>query len=139
MAILPVRLYDDPILSKICTPVTDFSNLQELTYDMVETMNSYVGIGLAANQIGIDKSMAVLYLENKSKLLFILNPKIIGYTKESDIQLESCLSAPGISVNMKRYLGIDVECNDLEGNVVQYRFTDFDARIAQHEIDHLNG
>ena len=102
-------------------------------------MLSYRGIGLAANQIGVNKNLAVLYLENKTKIIVVANLKLICYTKETDIQLEGCLLCPGVSIPIKRYLGVEIEAQNLLGEKVQYRFTDYDARIAQHEIAHLNG
>jgi peptide deformylase len=69
----------------------------------------------------------------------IINPIIIGRTKEKDKKMEGCLSAPGVSVLMKRHLGVDVECQNLQGEKIQYRFTNYDARVLQHEWDHLNG
>lgn len=139
MSVKPVRLFIDPILHKPCEMIADFTGLDNLAGDMVETMLAYGGVGLAAPQIGIDKNLAVLYLENKTKIIVVANLKLICYTKETDTQLEGCLSCPGVSISMKRYLGIEIEAQNLLGEKVKYRFTDYDARIAQHEIAHLNG
>lgn len=137
--IKPVRLYLDPILRKPCQLITDFTGLDALAQDMIETMMAYHGIGLAANQIGVDKNIAVLLLENKTKILVLANLKIIRYTKETDIQTEGCLSCPGISVPIKRYKGVEIEANLLNGEKVQCTFQNFDARIFMHEYEHLQG
>src|SRR5713226_9042197 len=102
MSIKPVRLFTDKILHKPVDLITDFTGLDNLAGDMIETMLSYRGIGLSANQIGENKNLAVLYLENKTKIILVANIRKIGYTKESDIQEEGCLSCPGVLVPMRR-------------------------------------
>lgn len=137
--ILPVRLYVDPILKQSCQLVTNFVGLDNIANDMIDTCSAYKGVGLAANQIGLSSQLCVLYLEDKSKIIVLANLKIKGYTKETKIMEEGCLSCPGISIPVKRYLGVDVEAQNLLGEKVEYRFTDYDARILQHEHDHLQG
>jgi peptide deformylase len=139
MSILPVRLYIDPILHRPCQSIEDFTGLENIAGNMIQTMMEYRGIGLAANQIGLPLNLVALYLEDKTKILVVANIIIKGYTKETDIQNEGCLSCPGVSIPMKRSLGVDVECQLLNGEKVEYRFTDYDARILQHEADHLAG
>ena len=139
MSVKPVRLYIDPILNKPVAPVTDFTALDNLAGDMIETMLSYRGIGLSANQIGENKNLAVLYLEEKTKIIVVANIKIKGYTKETEILNEGCLSCPGVSVAVRRALGVQIEAQRLSGEVVNLKFEGFDARILQHEYDHLNG
>lgn len=139
MSVKPVRLYIDPILSKPCELITDFTGIGDVAADMVETMLEYHGVGLAAPQIGVNKNLAALYLENKTKIILVANIKIIGYTKETEIRNEGCLSCPGVAIAVKRYLGIDIEAQDLNGDKINLRLTDYDARILQHEYDHLQG
>lgn len=139
MPIMPVRLFTDKILGQSCLLVTDFTGLDKIAENMIETMLAYKGIGLAANQVGLGLNLAVLNLEEKSKIIVLANIIIKCYTKETDIQNEGCLSCPGISVPVKRYLGVDIEAQNLLGEKVEYRFTEYDARILQHEVDHLNG
>ena len=139
--ILSVRLYTDPILKTPCKPITDFNDpaLQELVSNMIETMGSNNGVGLAANQVGVGKSLAILHLENRTKILVLVNPKVVAYNKKKIKIVEGCLSCPGLSVNIKRPISLIVDANTLSGEEVRYEFTDFDAKIAGHEIDHLNG
>jgi peptide deformylase len=139
VSVKPVRLYIEPILNKKVDLVTDFTGLDNIAGDMIETMLAYKGIGLAANQIGLNKNLAALYIENKSKILVVANLIITGYSKEVDTLTEGCLSCPGTNVNVPRYLGVRVECQRLNGEKVNLEFTGFDARIVQHEADHLNG
>lgn len=135
----PVRLYIEPILNKPVDLITDFTGLDNIAGDMIETMLAYRGVGLAANQIGLNKNLAALYIEDKTKILVVANIIITGYTKESDVLSEGCLSCPGINVNVQRALGVRVEYQKLNGEKINLEFTGYDARIVQHEVDHLNG
>lgn len=139
--ILPVRLYTDPILHKVCKPVENFDDpsLEILVQNMIETMKAYNGVGLAAPQVGQDLQLAILHTENRTKITAIVNPAIIKRAKEKDKQLEGCLSSPGVSFAMKRFKDVVVEGKNLLGEKVEYYFTEYDARIVQHEIDHLQG
>ncbi len=139
MSVQPVRLYVDPILQKPVAFITDFTGLDNIAGDMIETMLAYKGIGLAANQIGLNKNLATLYVEDKSKILVVANIIITGYSKETDVLPEGCLSCPGISVPVKRALGVRIECQRLNGEKINLEFQGYDARIVQHEVDHLNG
>ncbi len=139
MSIQPVRLYLDPILNKPVDLVTDFTGLDNIAGDMIETMLAYKGVGLSANQIGLNKNLAVLHVEDKTKIRVVANIKILRYTKETDILNEGCLSCPGVSVPMKRYLAVEIEAQQINGESINLLFEGFDARILQHEIDHLNG
>jgi len=139
MSIQPVRLYIEPVLNKPVELVTDFTGLDNIAGDMIETMLAYNGVGLAANQIGLNKNLAALYLEDKTKILVVANIIITGYTKETDDLVEGCLSCPGVNVKMRRAKGVRIECQRLSGEKVNLEFTGYDARIVQHEADHLNG
>ena len=139
MSIQPVRLFIDPILHKPVDLITDFTGLDNLAADMIETMLAYNGIGLAANQIGVNKNIAALYLEDKTKILLVTNIKILRYNKETTIMKEGCLSCPGASIPIERYKAVEIEAQRLNGEKILLQFEGFDARILQHEYDHLNG
>jgi len=139
MSIRPVRLYVDPILAKPTELITEFPISEELVGDMIQTMLEYRGVGLAAPQIGVNKNLAVLYLENKTKIIVVANIIIKGYTKETEILKEGCLSCPGASVEMNRALGVQIEAQRLNGDKINLTFEGYDARILQHEYDHLCG
>lgn len=137
--ILPVRLFTDSVLHKVCDPIVDFSNIQELAESMLSTMYENRGIGLAAPQIGISKQLFIANIENKSRIIMVANPKVICYTKETDIQKEGCLSAPGININMIRPLGVEFEYYKLNGEKDKMKLEGFDARIFFHEYSHIQG
>ena len=139
MSIQPVRLYIDPVLNKPTELITDFTGLDNIANDMIETMLAYKGVGLAANQIGLNKNLAVLHVENKSKILVVANIIITGYTKEEDEVVEGCLSCPGVNVKIRRPQGVRIECQRLSGETINLEFIGYDARIVQHEFDHLQG
>jgi len=139
MSVKPVRLYIDPILHKPVDLITDFTGLDNIASDMIETMLEYRGVGLSANQIGLNKNLAALYLEDKSKIILVANIKITRYNKESDILNEGCLSCPGVTIAVKRSLGVEIEAQRLNGDKINLTLEGFDARILQHEYDHLNG
>lgn len=139
MSILTVRLYTDPVLHSPCEPITDFNKLYELAASLFETMHHYRGVGLAAPQVGINKQIAVCWMNDKTEQIILINPKILCYTKETDIQDEGCLSAPGVFIPIERYKGVEVESQTITGDIIQYRFTDYDARIFMHEYSHLQG
>jgi peptide deformylase len=143
MSVLSVRLFTDKVLHQPMELVTNFNSeeLFKLSQDMVETMFSYKGIGLAAPQVGVNKNLAIFHLENKSRILVIANITNVCYNKEvgTDIQLEGCLSCPGVSIPIKRYLEVEIDAQNLMGEKVSYKFTDYDARILQHEYQHTQG
>jgi|SRR5579864_723572 len=139
--ILPVRLYTEAVLNAPCKPVTDFNDpvLEQLIQDLLESCAAYNGVGLAANQVGIDKSICVLDVEERTKKMVLINPTIAMYSKKKLVMLEACLSCPGLTVQMKRPETLVVDANLLTGEKVRYQFTGYDAKIAGHEIDHLFG
>lgn len=139
MSVQPVRLFIDPILHKPVDLITDFTGLDNIALDMIETMLEYRGIGLSANQIGLNKNLAALYLEDKTKIILVANIKILRYNKDTDVVSEGCLSCPGISVPVRRYTGVEIEAQRINGDKIILPLEGFDARILQHEYDHLNG
>jgi len=139
VSVKPVRLYIDPILHKPVDLITDFTGLDNVASDMIETMLEYRGVGLSANQIGVNKNLAALYIENKTKIILVANIKITRYNKETDILNEGCLSCPGVFIPVKRYKAVEIEAQRINGEKILLQFEGYDARILQHEFDHLNG
>ncbi len=142
MAILPIRLYPDPVLRVECPEVTDFDDdLRRLAEDMTETMYAAPGVGLAAPQIGVEKRLAVVDTtvgKEDGTLRVLVNPRILEEEgKETDS--EGCLSIPGLSERVVRPKEIEVEAEDLEGETFRFTCQDFEARAVCHEIDHLDG
>lgn len=135
-----VRLYTDPVLKKSCQPITEIDNaLLDTITQMLVCMKTNRGIGLSANQVGIDKTFCVVSLNNNTTPLAIINPKLTWVSKKKETMGEGCLSIPGLYVPMKRHKEIIIDCLDMQGQACTYKLTDLDARILQHEMDHLNG
>ena len=133
-------LFNNPIIHKVCAPVTQIDEaLLKLVGEMLVAMKVNRGIGLAANQVGVDLRLAVVSVEKGTKNFAIINPVILSQSKEKETMIEGCLSCPGVSLPVKRSKKIVVQCLDLNGTEVTYELTDLEARIFQHEIDHLNG
>ena len=141
MSVLDIVHYGDPILRKKCLPVEDFINLSKVVDDMFDTMYEEEGIGLAANQVGVNMHLFIIDIahtdENEFPRVFI-NGEIISNEGES-IFSEGCLSIPQVSLDVIRPETITLKFQDLEKKWHQEKFNGLLARAIQHEIDHLNG
>ena len=134
-------------LRKVISPLTEFniSELQKVKEEMEEVLfSSKYGVGLAAPQIGIELPCIIVCVDGKkNKSEFIINPEIISYSDSVLYDNESCLSFPGITTfNVKRSKTIEVRGKKLNnGKLFDYvaRYTGMNARIFQHEVDHING
>jgi peptide deformylase len=130
----------DPILSTICTD-WDFSNPlynpDELIECMTRIMHSEQGVGLSANQIGIDTRLFIMEFDDKVTPCF--NPEIIQASEETVLGQEGCLSFPDLELKIKRPSWLSVSYQDISGNRVHEIVTGIKARCYSHELDHLNG
>lgn len=141
MSVLEVVHYGDPILRKKCNPVKEFSNLESLLDDMFDTMYEENGIGLAANQVGLNMNLFIIDItgiEEDEKTRVFINGKIIDARGESWFE-EGCLSIPDIRLNVKRPDIIKFKYQDEKGQEFEEDFDGLLARAIQHEVDHLNG
>lgn len=142
MAILPIRLYPDPVLRVCCPAVVTFDGqLEKLVADMAQTMYAAPGVGLAAPQVGVETRVAVVDItvgEEPGNLLVLINPQIVE-TSGSETDIEGCLSIPGVSDKVERALGIKLTALDTQGEEYQIEAEGLVARAILHEIDHLNG
>ena len=142
MALLPIRMYPDPILRKRCAPVKNFDeDLQSLVEDMVETMYAAPGIGLAAPQVGVEKRLALVDLsvgEDPEQLFVFANPEILE-SQGSEKDVEGCLSIPGFTDKVTRPKEVRLRAQDLHGESFEIVAEDWLARAICHELDHLNG
>lgn len=151
MAILEIVKLPNAVLRQKTRPVTKFdAGLQKLIDDMIATMREAPGVGLAAPQIGEPLNMAVIEtlpetdddgneVEGSRDLYVIINPKIVWRSAEVVDGIEGCLSIPGYVGEVTRHESIRVRAQDRFGRKVKLDLEGWDARIFQHEIDHLNG
>ncbi|NOZ69162.1 MAG: peptide deformylase, partial [Deferribacteres bacterium] len=115
--------------------------LQKLIDDMIETMYAAPGVGLAANQVGVPKQVAVIDVsaaEKKSPLIVLVNPEIIHKEGQADSE-EGCLSIPQYKTIVRRADKVRVKFLDRHGRPAEIEGEGLLARALQHEIDHLNG
>jgi peptide deformylase len=141
--ILPIAKLPAQVLRR---PVTDLTfPLKKpdirLIKDMLQTVQSVQGVGLAAPQISKSLNLALIYLtqtEMKLPPFPIINPRIIEASKDTIIMEEGCLSMPGVYGEVERSKKITLEAYDLEGKKFTLTDDTFLARVLQHEIDHLN-
>ncbi len=142
MAILPIRVYPDPVLRVKTRPVSEFgAALARLAANMIETMVAAPGIGLAAPQVGQEVRMAVVDLsvgEDPAQLHVLVNPEIV-WRDGLETDVEGCLSLPGISDKVDRPTAIRARAVDLRGQPFELLAEDWLARAVCHEIDHLDG
>lgn len=137
MSTLPIRTYGDPVLGAVTTDIEDIdAKVAALAASMIETMNEAPGVGLAANQIGVQKRLFV-YDKGEGPRV-VVNPVIVETSGEW-IYEEGCLSVPGLSWEIMRPNAVHLKGYDLDGNEIDIEADEFEGRIFQHEVDHLNG
>jgi peptide deformylase len=138
MAVLSMRRYGDPILRLLAAPVAAVTpEIKTLIADMAETMWHQVGIGLAAPQVGVSLRIFVMD-DGKRGARAIVNPVVTdrgGVVKEE----EGCLSLPGIFAEVERSKSLRIEGLDGEGQPISFEAQGLQAKIIQHELDHLDG
>ncbi|MCD6539470.1 MAG: peptide deformylase [Candidatus Omnitrophica bacterium] len=134
---LKLQIYGSPILRKKCRKVGEITpEILQILDKMVYLMRRYRGVGLAANQAGLD--LALVVIETPEKLYKLINPKIIQ-KKGSLIFEEGCLSFPGLILSVKRAREVWVNFTDEQGRNLDLNAEDTLAVILQHEIDHIQG
>ena len=142
MAVLPIRIYPDPVLRVACPEVTAVDDtVRQLVDDLVDTMHAAPGIGLAAPQVGVEKRVAVVDLsvgEDSDALVVLINPKIVAREGTWE-ETEGCLSIPDFTEKVVRPEVIEVETLDREGSLQRFRAEEWVARAICHELDHLDG
>ena len=140
MAKLNILEFPDPRLTTVASEVKTFDEeLKKLVDDMIETMQSAHGIGLAATQINVHKRLLVLDVsENQDQPRVYINPQIFESSGEQKHE-EGCLSVPGIYANVKRAENIKVKAQDQDGTFFEEELEGLHAVCVQHEMDHLIG
>jgi len=142
LAVLPIVKYGDAVLREPTKPVGDIdAALQKLIDDMVDTMYAAPGVGLAANQVGISKRLAVIDLtvgKKPGNLHIFINPEIMELEGQITEE-EGCLSIPDFVEVVTRPERVKVRYTDRNGQQREIRGEGLMARALCHEIDHLNG
>lgn len=141
MPVLKIKTFKAPILRQKAKEIKEIdSEIKKLAQDMIDTMVSHNGIGLAANQVGVLKRIITIRLNFKKPEFFaLINPKITKKSKEKSSLEEGCLSFPNIFIKIKRPEKIEVEGILLNGEKAKFNADGILSHVFQHEIDHLNG
>ena len=137
MAIQPIRLFGDPILTTPAKPVVDFDRqLRKLVKDLTQTMQDAPGAGLAAPQIGV--SLRVFTWHIDSELGHIVNP-VLSLGAEEETDDEGCLSFPSLVYETPRAINAIATGFNMHGDPIKVEGSHLMARALQHETDHLDG
>jgi peptide deformylase len=139
-ALAHVRKYGDPVLRSKARPIEVFdSALREEIARMGTLMHDSMGIGLAATQIGTLHRVLVYRVEHDSPVNALVNPEIEWAGKEKEWMEEGCLSLPGVHVDVERPIHVRVRARDADGEEIIVEASGLEARVIQHEMDHLDG
>jgi peptide deformylase len=135
-----VRTFGDPVLRTRARPVDRFDeDLREEVERMGELMNDALGVGLAATQLGVMHRVLVYRVHQQSPVAALVNPEIEWSGSESEELEEGCLSLPGVHVDVDRAVHIRVRAQNERGEPIAIEASGLEARVIQHEIDHLDG
>jgi peptide deformylase len=134
---LTIRQYGDPVLKERTREVEEIDGaVASLVDSMIETMYAAPGSGLAANQVGVQRRIFVYDAGDGART--IINPRILESDGEWAYE-EGCLSIPGLSWEIVRPNAVHLVGLDLDGNEISIEATEFEGRVFQHELDHLDG
>jgi peptide deformylase len=148
MAILKIARMGHPVLMGISSPIEDPTALvvRQLVSDMIETMIDAPGIGLAAPQVHVPYRLVVFRVpegrnegEEGLPLTVLINPDIKPLTEDMEEGIEGCLSLPDMAGLVPRYTKVQCKAVDVHNNPIDLRLTGYQARVVQHECDHLDG
>ena len=150
---LKIHTIEDPkeekILRKISTEVDlnevkspEFQEFLEDLFYTAKTSEEQVGVesgGISAPQVGVNKRVSYILNYDSGEFEVLINPVVQNIGNKTDIDIEGCLSIPNIEESVERFRKIKVRYVDREGKKVNRRFSGLNARIVQHEVDHLDG
>lgn len=139
-ALAQVVKFGDPVLKSVASPVAEFGpELRGEVERMVRIMRDAMGVGLAATQVGILRRLLVFQAGQDSEPTALVNPSIEWLSVEAAVAEEGCLSLPGVAMDVERPLHARIGGLDVEGEPVAIEASGLEARVLQHEIDHLDG
>jgi peptide deformylase len=139
-ALRHVRVYGDPALRSRARPVEVFDDaLADEVKRMGRLMDDAIGIGLAATQLGVMHRVLVYRVEPDAPLGVLVNPEIEWRGDDVELMEEGCLSLPGVGVEVERPIHVRVRASDERGAPLTIEASGLEARVIQHEIDHLDG
>jgi len=139
-ALAQVVKFGNPVLKSAASPVRDFGpELRAEAERMIEVMRDAMGVGLAATQLGLLRRLLVFQAGPDSEPTALVNPEVEWLSDEAVVAEEGCLSLPRVSMDVERPLHARVAGRDVEGTAMRIEASGLEARVLQHEIDHLDG
>jgi peptide deformylase len=135
-----IHRFGDPVLKSSATPVDRFDDsLRRQVSRMAGLMNDALGVGLAAPQLGLSQRLLVYRVGPDAPLIALVNPSVEWASEDVETLDEGCLSIPGVTVDVDRPVHVRVRAQDEEGGQRLVEASGLEARVIQHEIDHLDG
>jgi len=135
-----IRRLGDPVLKSSATPVDRFDDsLRAQVARMAGLMADALGVGLAAPQLGISQRLLVYRVGPDAPLVALANPELEWASGDAEVAEEGCLSIPGVAVDVERPIHVRVRARDEHGDTRLVEASGLEARVIQHEIDHLDG
>jgi peptide deformylase len=132
--------FGDPVLRSAASPLTEFDDrLAEDAERMIELMRDAIGVGLAATQLGTLRRILVFQVGSEAEPTVLVNPEIEWRSDELVTAEEGCLSLPGVVVDVERPLYVRARAQDVRGEPLTIEASGLEARVIQHEVDHLDG
>jgi peptide deformylase len=139
-ALAQVVKFGDPVLKSAASPVTEFDDrLAEEGERMIGLMRDAIGVGLAATQLGVLRRMLVFQIGSEAEPTVLVNPEIEWRSEDAATAEEGCLSIPGVVVDVERPLFVRARALDVRGAPLMIEASGLEARVIQHEVDHLDG
>jgi peptide deformylase len=139
-ALRHVRKFGDPVLRATALPVERFDeDLAAEVQRMGELMHDALGVGLAATQVGVLHRVLVYRAYTEDPLTVLVNPTFTWRSEELELGEEGCLSLPAVHLELERHAQVRVQAQDETGKRIEIEAEGLEARIIQHEIDHLDG
>lgn len=139
-ALRDIRQWGDPILRSVTSDVTSFDAALKRRVERMEMlMEDAIGAGLAAPQVGSLERLFIYRVEREGPTTAVVNPRIVWRSDEEEAEYEGCLSLSEVVVEVSRPVAVRVEAQDLDGRPVTIEAEGFEARVIQHEYDHLEG
>jgi len=139
-ALAQIRQFGDPVLRTKARPIERFDDaLREEVERMGHLMDDAIGVGLAATQVGVVHRLLVYRIAQDAQLAALINPEVEWAGRETESMEEGCLSLPRVLVDVDRPIHVRVRALNEFGEPILIEATGLEARVIQHEIDHLDG
>jgi peptide deformylase len=140
LALAQIRQWPDPVLRMRAQEVEDFDDdLRRLVQRMRSLMVDANGVGLAGNQVGVLRRVFVFRAGEEDEVVAAVNPRILEPSEERASDDEGCLSLQKVLVPVERHESLTLEAEDAEGALLRLQLSGLEARVVQHELDHLDG